>query len=74
MAGQCIRGFRQCLKTYVGSFDRRETFTMDYRLRRHDGERFSITAFSIKATKFLRIYRLLRRHLERRQAEEFFEI
>jgi two-component system CheB/CheR fusion protein len=27
-----------CLATYVGSFDRRETFSMNYRLRRHNGE------------------------------------
>jgi PAS domain S-box-containing protein len=27
-----------CLKTYVTSFDTRESFVMEYRLRRHDGE------------------------------------
>jgi PAS domain S-box-containing protein len=29
---------RECMSTYVDSFDRRERFQMEYRLRRHDGE------------------------------------
>lgn len=30
--------FDRCLEIYVTSFDKRERFSMDYRLRRHDGE------------------------------------
>jgi PAS domain S-box-containing protein len=30
--------FERCLSIYVGAFDKREKFSMVYRLRRHDGE------------------------------------
>jgi PAS domain S-box-containing protein len=37
-AGVHLEDFDQCLKTYVESFNARREFSMDYRLRRSDGE------------------------------------
>jgi PAS domain S-box-containing protein len=37
-AGVHLEDFDHCLETYVGSFDARREFSMDYRLRRSDGE------------------------------------
>ena len=37
-AGVHSEDFDHCLQTYVGSFDARRQFSMDYRLRRSDGE------------------------------------
>jgi PAS domain S-box-containing protein len=33
-----LEDFRACLETYTQSFDRREKFSMEFRLRRYDGE------------------------------------
>jgi PAS domain S-box-containing protein len=30
--------FQRCLATYLGAFEKRETFEVEYRLRRHDGD------------------------------------
>ncbi|GAB4248507.1 MAG: hypothetical protein Kow00129_09260 [Thermoleophilia bacterium] len=36
--GVHVDDFDRCLEIYVGSFDQRTSFEMEYRLRRHDGE------------------------------------
>jgi PAS domain S-box-containing protein len=41
--GVHLDDFENCVQTYVTAFDARESFTMKYRLRRHDGEYRFIT-------------------------------
>jgi PAS domain S-box-containing protein len=36
--GIYFEDFQRCIDTYIDSFNRREVFEMEYRLRRHDGE------------------------------------
>ena len=37
-ASVCPEDLERCIETYTRAFDRRERFSMDHRMRRHDGE------------------------------------
>jgi two-component system, LuxR family, sensor kinase FixL len=68
----------RCLKTYLEAFDARQSFTMEYRLRRHDGEYRWISDHGVprydSAGDFLGYIGSCVDLTDRRQSEERFRL
>ena len=68
---------QRCLDTYVQSFEARQAFTMEYRLRRHDGEYYWILDHGVPRFEhdgtFLGFIGIALDITERRQTEELLE-